>query len=150
MVGVPVEIVSIGWVLKYIFEIIGVKLSKKLLKYKPSKQFLIPVLIEFLWIIILLIKVNIVTIWLFSLNGFVFGLLSANMITNLQESVENKIQSSTISISSTGGRLLYIPLVYFVNYLGNMKLILALLGVLIVFLPLCVYTYIELRKIEDV
>ena len=149
LVGVPIEFVSVGWVLKYVMEILGVKLSKKLIRYNPSKQFIIPVVIEFLWIITILLKLNIVTVWLFSLNGFVHGLLSANMVTSLQESVDNKIHSSAISIASTGGRILYIPLVYFVNYLGNIKLILALLGVLIVFVPLCIFTYVELKKFEN-
>jgi hypothetical protein len=54
-----------------------------------------------------------------------------------------------MSIASTGARLLYIPMIYFVNYLGDIKLELALLGVLVVFLPLCLKTYTFLKTLKE-
>ena len=99
--------------------------------------------------LILVINTNIVTIWLFALNGFVHGLVEGNTVTSLQESVKNEIQTSIMSIASTGARLLYIPLVYFINYLGNIKLQFALLGVICLFLPMCAISYLKLRKLEE-
>ena len=90
----------------------------------------------------------IVTVWLFALNGFVHGLLEGNLATALQESAKDEIQTSIMSIASTGARLLYIPLVYTINYLGNIKLQLALLGVCCLFLPMCLIAYIKLRELE--
>lgn len=148
MVGVPIEIVSLGWVLEYLMQIIGSKLSEKMIHWKNSNKFAIPVVIEFIWMTIIIINCNIVTIWLFALNGFVCGLLTANLTTALQESAKDEIQTSVVSIASTGAKLLYIPLVYFINYLGNIKLQLALVGVCVVFLPACIMEFIALKSLE--
>ena len=125
------------------------KISEKMIKYKTSKKFAIPVLIEICWMIILVINTNIVTIWLFALNGFVHGLIEGNLVTSLQESVADEIQTSIMSVASTGARLLYIPLVYVINYLGNIQLQLALLGVVCLFLPMCIISYMKLRRLEE-
>ena len=148
MVGVPIEIVSVGWVLNYLMQILGGKVSVKMINYKTSQKFAIPVLIEICWMIILVMNTNIITVWLFGLNGFVHGLIEGNLVTSLQQSAKNEIQTSVMSVASTGARLLYIPLVYFINYLGNIKLQLALLGVCCLFLPMCIVSYIKLRGLE--
>ena len=127
---------------------LGGKLSERFVKLDVSKQFIIPIIIEIAWMLVLIFKTNIFTVWLFALNGFVHGLVSANMMTALQESVGDEVQTSIVSIASTGKRLLYIPLVYFVNYLGNIELQYALVGVCIVFAPLCSILYFKLKKGE--
>ncbi|MBP3256313.1 MAG: MFS transporter [Clostridia bacterium] len=148
MVGVPIEIVSIGWVFSFIMQIIGSKLSEKMVSLKTSNKFAIPISIEILWMLVLIASTNKVTIWLFALNGFVHGLVEGNMATSVQESARNEIQTSVMSVASTGARLLYIPLVYFINYLGNIKLQLALVGVTGVFLPLSIVAFVALRGME--
>lgn len=148
MCGVPIEIVSMGWALNYIMQIIGSKISEKMINKKTSQKFAIPVFIELAWMLILIINTNIVTVWLFVLNGFVHGMIEGNMATSLQESAKDEIQTSVMSIASTGARLLYIPLVYVVNYLGEIKLQLALVGVCTIFFPMCFITYIKLRNLE--
>lgn len=148
MVGVPIEIVSIGWILNYAMQIIGSKFSEKMINMKTSKKFAIPIIIEIVWMIILVINTNVVTVWLFALNGFVHGLIEGNLVTSLQENTKNEIQTSVMSVASTGARLLYIPLVYVINYLGNIKLEFALLGVCIIFIPVCLITFIKLKNIE--
>ena len=148
MVGVPIEIVSVGWVLNYLMQVVGAKISTRFIHSKVSKRFITPVLLEFAWMAILSIHVNIVTVWLFALNGFVHGLLDGNMMTSLQETAKAEIQTSVLSVASTGARLLYIPLVYVINYLGNIDLRLALVGVCVIFLPFCMLTYVKLRKME--
>lgn len=148
MVGVPIEIVSIGWILNYAMQIIGSKFSEKMVNMKTSKKFAIPIIIEIVWMITLVINTNIVTVWLFALNGFVHGLIEGNLVTSLQENTKNEIQTSVMSVASTGARLLYIPLVYVINYLGNIKLEFALLGVCIIFIPLCLITFIKLENVE--
>lgn len=148
MVGVPIEIVSIGWILNYAMQIIGSKFSEKMINMKTSKKFAIPIIIEIVWMIILVINTNAVTVWLFALNGFVHGLIEGNLVTSLQENTKNEIQTSVMSVASTGARLLYIPLVYVINYLGNIKLEFALLGVCIIFIPLCLITFIKLKNVE--
>ena len=148
LVGVPIEIVSVGWILNYMMQIIGGKVSEKMIKFETSNKFAIPMLIEFSWIIILLFHTNIVTVWLFALNGFVHGLTEGTLMTVLQESAKDEIQTSLMSVASTGARLLYIPLVYIVNYLGDIKLQYALLGVLYIFLPLSIITYTKLKQID--
>ena len=148
MVGVPIEIVSIGWILTEIFKIIGSKLSEKIINIKFSVKFIMSTLITFLWMTTLIINTNIFTVWVFVLNGLVLGILSANLSIHLQESVKEEYQTSVVSIASTGARLFYIPLVYVINYLGNIKLQLAFVGMLIIFIPISVMIYKKLVECE--
>ena len=54
---------------------------------------------------------------------------------------KDEVQTTVLSIASTGARLLYIPLVYIINYLGNIKLQYALIGMVLIFCPISIYTY---------
>lgn len=149
VVGVPIQIVSLGWILNSIMQILGSKIAEKMTRLKVSTSFAIPLLIEIVWISILVINANIITVWLFALNGLVHGLANGILVTPLQQVIKDEIQTSVMSIASTGARLLYIPLVYFINYLGNIKLQWGLLGVLIVFVPIGLLLYRQLRKLES-
>lgn len=150
MAGVPIEIVSLGWILSEIFKILGAKIAEKIVKMKTSVKFVMSVGITFLWMTVLIINTNIFTVWVFVLNGLVQGIISASLVTSLQESVEEEFQASVISIASTGARLFYIPLVYIINYLGNFKAQLALIGMIAIFTPISLYIYKKLRKCERV
>ena len=86
MVGVPIEIVSLGWVMSESMKILGAKISEKMINLKTSNKFVIPATIEIIWMLILV--------------------------------------------------------------LGNIKLQLALVGVLIVFTPASIFVYMKLRKLE--
>lgn len=148
MVGIPIEIVSIGWILSQIFIIIGAKIAERLVSLKTSIKFILSFGITVLWMSVLIVHTNIFTIWVFVLNGLVQGLISASLVTPLQESAKEENQTSIISIASTGARLLYIPLVYVINYLGNKTLQLAFVGMIAIFTPLCLYSYFKLKKCE--
>lgn len=150
MVGVPIEIVSFGWILSEIFKIIGAKLGEKMTNMKTYTKFAMSVGITFLWMSVLIINTNIFTIWIFVLNGLVQGIISANLVTPLQESVKEEHQTSVISIASTGARLFYIPLVYIINYLGNIKPQLALVGMIAIFTPISLYIYKKLVECERI
>lgn len=150
MVGVPIEIVSFGWILSEIFKIIGAKLGEKMTNMKTYTKFAMSVGITFLWMSVLIINTNIFTIWIFVLNGLVQGIISANLVTPLQESVKEEHQASVISIASTGARLFYIPLVYIINYLGNIKPQLALVGMIAIFTPISLYIYKKLVECERI
>lgn len=147
--GVPVEFACIGWILNQLMQIVGSKYSKKFTKYTMSRKFGGIVVIEMMWLLVLIIHTNIVTVWLFALNGFVKGCADSTLVTPLQEETKDEIQTQVMSIASTGARLLYIPMIYFVNYLGDIKLELALLGVLVVFLPLCLKVYKSLKSLKE-
>ena len=146
--GVPIEIVSIVWIFTEIFKIIGSKIAEKLVKFNNSMKFGLSVIITFLWMTVILVKLNIYTVWVFVLNGLVCGLVSGSLTTPLQESVDEERQTTAISIASTGSRLLYIPLVYIINYLGNINLKYGLIGMIIIFTPLSIYAYFNLVKCE--
>ena len=150
MVGVPIEIVSIGWILSEIFKIIGAKIAEKITHVRTSTKIISAIGITALWMSILIINTNIFTVWVFLLNGLVCGLISASLTTPLQESVKEEYQTSVISIASTGARLFYIPLVYIINYLGNIKLQLALIGMIVIFVPIGLIVFKQVRKCEMV
>lgn len=148
MAGVPIEIVSLGWVFSQIFQIIGARISEKIVNVKTSNKFWASSIITFLWMSVLVINTNIFTVWVFVLNGLVQGLVAGSVVTPLQERTKEEYQTSVMSIASTGARLLYIPLVYLINYLGNIKTQLALVGMIVVFLPLSLYVVFKLKKSE--
>lgn len=148
MVGIPIEIVSLGWVFTQIFQIIGAKITEKIVNVKTSIKFFASVTITVLWMSLLIINTNIFTIWVFVLNGLVQGLIAGSVTTPLQEKTKEEYQASVISIASTGARLLYIPLVFIINYLGNIKPQLALVGMVAIFIPISLYVVIKLRKSE--
>ena len=150
MVGVPMEIVSFGWVISEASKYIGSKIANKMINFKVSNKFLIPALIEMLWILVLVVDTNIFTVWIFGLNGLVYGIYAGLLNVPLQEVTKDEVQTSVMSIVSTGGRILYIPLVYFINYMGNIKLQLALVGVAIVFVPLSALVYYKLIRLERI
>lgn len=149
MVGVPIEIVSVGWILTEIFKIIGSKIAERIINVKYSIKFGLLVLVTFLWMMILIINTNIFTIWVFVINGLVMGIMTPNISNALQQSVIEEYQTSAISIASTGARLFYIPLVYVINYLGNIKLQLAFVGMIIIFIPISIIIYKKLKKCEQ-
>lgn len=148
LVGVPIEIVSLGWVLNFLMQTMGGSVAKKMIHLKVSTMYNIPMLIEFAWMIVLIFRVDVITVWLFALNGFVHGMVQANMRTVLQESVDDEAQTSIMSISSTFGRILYMVLVYIGNYFGNIKLTYCLIVVCVVFIPLYLVNLVSLKKIE--
>lgn len=148
MAGVPIEIVSLGWVFSQIFQIIGSKITEKIVNVKTSIKFLISFAITILWMSVLIINTNIFTIWVFVLNGLVQGLVTGSLVTPLQEKTKEEYQASVISIASTGARLLYIPLVFIINYLGNIKPQLALVGMITIFTPISLYVIYRLKKDE--
>ena len=148
MCGVPIELVSIGWVLNQFMQIIGSKIAEKTTYLKTSQKFAIPILIEATWIIILIVKTNIITVWLFALNGLVHGIVQGSLITPLQQSAKLEVQTGVMSVASTGAKLLYMPLIYFINYLANFKLIYGLIGVISIFMPLCIIAFLRVIKLE--
>lgn len=148
MCGVPIEIVSLGWVFSQIFQIIGSKITEKIVNVKTSIKFCLSFMITILWMSVLIINTNIFTVWVFVLNGLVQGLVAGSLMTPLQEKTKEEYQASVISIASTGARLLYIPLVFIINYLGNIKPQLALVGMIAIFIPISLYVIYRLRNDE--
>lgn len=149
MCGVPLELTCLGWILNHVMKIFGARFSNKLADCKTSTKFMILMITQFTWLLVLIIHTNIFTVWLFGLNGFVQGLSDVTLVIPLQVSTEDKVQTQVMSMASTGSRLLYIPLVFLVNYLGNIKLELALLGVIAVFLPICLLALRRLKQIGE-
>lgn len=149
MVGVPVEIVSLGWIFDQVMRIVGAKLAVKMNHHKTSTNFAVTISIVALWICVILIRIDLLTVWLFALNGIAVGMASGTLQAPLQEKVKPELQTSVMSIASTGERLLYVPVVYIVNYFGNIKIQYALIAVLVCFVPISMVVYRRLRKIEN-
>ena len=146
--GIPCEFTCIGWMLNHLMQLVGLAISKKMSNFKMSQKFVWPIALELTWILVLIFHTNIVTVWLFAINGLVCGMVDGNLLTPLQEETKDELQTQVMSIASTGARLIYILMVLITNYLGKIKLELALLWVFVVFLPICLINYFKLKKIE--
>ena len=149
LVGIPAHIVAIGWIFNYIFATIGTHIAGKTTHFKFSTKFALPMLACIGWMSILIIDVNIVTIWLFAFNGLAHGITNASIIPSIQAEVKDEFQATIVSIASTAARLFYVPLVCFLNFIANDKPQMALIGNLVIFLPLGLITYMKLKKMEN-
>ena len=150
LVGVPVYLVGIGWIFNYIFSIFGTFLAGKMAEAKPSVKLAMPILIAALGMLPIIINVNIVTVWMFALVGFAQGFSAVAISPIIQREIEDKYQTTAISIATTSARLFYIPVVAITNWAGDIKPEYTLLATLIIFLPLALVIYEELRSFEKV
>lgn len=149
LAGVPVHIVAIGWIFSYIFATIGTHIAGKTTNLRFSSKFALPIIACISWMSILIIDVNIVTVWVFAFNGLAQGFTSGSLMPSIQAEIKDEFQTTAVSVASTASRLFYIPLVYVLNLMANDKPQMALIGNLAIFLPLGLITYIQLRKMES-
>ena len=115
LIGVPIYIVGIGWLLNNIASIFGSIFAKKIQNIEISKKFALHILLVILGTLPIIITPNIWTVWLFALTGFASGLPKTLFMPVIQEKNKDKYQTTVVSITTTVARLVYLPSVYLIN-----------------------------------
>ena len=123
-VGVPIELVSFAWVFNALMNILGAKLATLRSNKKRSDAQLvaIPTVLMTISMLTIGLNLNIVTVWLYGLMGIVQGWFSSIAAPMLQRYIKPSEQTSVISIAQTLAQLIYIPSVWLVGHMADIKL----------------------------
>ena len=148
LVGVPVWLAGIGWLLWYGLAPLGTLLAKKTMHWKTSTQIFVPLMIVTLASLPVIILPNLTTIWLFPLSGIAFGIVNIYIMPKIQQKTQEKHQTTVVSIASSSARLIYIPIVLITNYFGNTAPQYILLATVLIFAPLTLLAHVKLREFE--
>jgi hypothetical protein len=148
MVGVPVWLVGIGWLLWYGLAPFGAMFAKKTMHWNTSTQILIPYAIVTLASLPVIILPNLATMWFFPLSGMAYGIVNIYIMPKIQRKTEEKYQTTVVSIASSAARAIYIPVVLVTNFFGNISPQYILLAAVLIFTPLTLIARVKLRGFE--
>ena len=146
--GIPVGLVGFGWILWYGLAPLGALLAKKTLHWKASSQMLVPFAIVLLASLPVILHQNLTSTLFLTLSGISFGIANIYIMPKIQAKVEEKYQTTIVSIAATAARLIYMPIVLITNYLGNIAPQYILLSTLVIFAPLTLLSWVKLRGFE--
>ena len=146
-VGIPLAVVSMGWVINYIAAYFGTKLARRFApKMKDWQLFIVPIALVSLASTIMFFELNIVTVSLYALFGMAQGWSAATMMPLVKEQVRAAEQSSVESFARVIAQLLYIGAVWAINRAADIQLRYALLTTVAIFVPLAIPIAWKLRK----
>lgn len=135
--GIPMEIVSFAWAFNALMCILGAKLAGKYGKNLSDVQIMIvPVVLMSISMLIMGLHLSIFTVWLYGAMGITQGWTATTLVPMVQKHAKPSEQTSILSVTKTLAQLLYIPVVWIIGYVADMKLEYGLFATLIIFLPL--------------
>lgn len=146
-VGIPLVVVSMGWVVNYIAAYFGTRFARRLApKMKDWQTFVVPIALASIASIVMFFELNIVTVCLYALFGIAQGWSAATMMPLVKEQVHAAEQSSIESFARVIAQLLYIGAVWAINRAADIELQYALLATVVIFVPLAIPITLKLRK----
>ena len=146
--GVPISIVSLAWAGNAVMAVIGSRLAgKHAPNLSDAKTLAVPTLLMTISMFTIGLNINIVTIWLYGLMGITQGWTAATMSPMVQKYVSPSEQTSILSFTKTISGLLYIPTVWAIGYMADIKLEYAALTTVAIFLPLSLFCIYKLKKV---
>ena len=145
--GVPMELVSFAWAFNALMCIVGAKLAaiygKKL---SDAQVMVVPVVLMSISMLVMGFNLNIFTVWLYSAMGITQGWTAATLTPMVQKQAKPAEQTSVLSITKTLAQLLYIPVVWIVGYVADIKLEYGLFVTVVIFLPLSLNIIKKLKQ----
>ncbi|MBR1939171.1 MFS transporter [Candidatus Saccharibacteria bacterium] len=146
LVGVPLSIVTFGWILSSIMAFAGAELAKRFSSRMSEFQiFAIPFAILTIAGSIMFFNLNIVTIWLYGLFGLVRGWNGSTMMPMIKEHAKASEQSTIESIARVCSQLLYIVTTFFINSAADIEKHYSIGVTLLIFVPLAIPIALKLR-----
>lgn len=147
MVGVPVAVVSIGWVLNEIFAYVGTILARKLAaRLKDESIFIMPFILIAIACIGMAANLNIATVWLYCLFGVAKGWAAVTMMPLVKERVKANEQVTVESIARALAQLVYIGAIYIINCAADIELVYSVIATAVIFVPASIPIALTLRK----
>ncbi len=146
-VGVPLSVVSIGWVINSLASFVGSRAAERYAKrFKEWQIFTIPVALVVFASSVMLINLNAFTVFFYALFGLALGWRSATMMPFVKEHIKDSEQSSVESLTRVVSQLLYICVVWIINRAADIELSYALVATIVIFVPLAIPIALKLRK----
>lgn len=146
-VGVPLAIVSMGWVINYVAAYFGTRLARYFAKRLRDWQlFVVPIALVSTASLIMFFDLNMVTICLYACFGLAQGWSATTMMPLIKEHVRAAEQSSVESLARVVAQLLYIGAVWAINRAADLDVRYALLATVVIFVPLAIPIAAKLRK----
>ena len=148
--GVPIGFVSSAWALNAATCILGARFAafcSKNKKLTDAQIMLLPTVLMSVSMLVIGLNLNIVTVWFYGLMGVVNGWTSSTLIPMVQRHTKRSEQTSIISFAGTLAQMIYIPVVWLVGYVSDIKLEYGPLVMLVIFLPLGL---IMTKKLKDI
>ena len=146
-VGVPISIVSVGWVANYLAASLSAFVAKKYaVNLKDWQNFIIPILLVSSASLVMFFHLNVITIWLYVLFGMAQGWSSATAMPMVKEYVSAEKQASVESFAHVFAQLLYIIAVWIINRVADLDVRYALLATVAIFLPIAIPVAFCLNK----
>jgi len=146
-VGIPMAIVSMGWVINYVAAYFGTKLARHFAKKLADWQlFVVPIALVTIASMIMFVDLNILTICLYACFGIAQGWSATTMMPLIKEHVRAAEQSSIESLARVVAQLLYIGAVWAINRAADIETSYALLATVVIFVPLAIPIALKLRK----
>lgn len=145
--GVPMSIVSFAWAGNSLMAILGARLASKYGKnLSDSIALAIPLTLMTISMTVMILNLNIITVWLYGLMGITQGWTAATMTPMVQRYAKPSEQTSVLSITKMLAQLLYIPVVWIVGLAADVELTFGLLATVVIFLPLGIISIKKLAK----
>lgn len=146
-VGVPLAVVSMGWVVNYIAAYLGTRLARRVAQKWPAwVLFAVPIALVSSASLVMFCNLNIVTVCLYACFGLAQGWSATTMMPLIKEQVKAAEQSSVESLARVIAQALYIGAVWAINRAADIDVRYALLATVLIFVPLAIPIICKLRK----
>lgn len=146
-VGVPLAVVSMGWVVNYIAAYLGTRLARRVAQKWPAWMlFAVPIALVSSASLVMFCNLNIVTVCLYVCFGLAQGWSATTMMPLIKEQVKAAEQSSVESLARVIAQALYIGAVWAINRAADIDVRYALLATVLIFVPLAIPIVCKLRK----
>ena len=146
-VGMPMAIVSVGWVVNYVAVYVGTLIARRYARKLPAwKLFAVPILLVSVASLIMFCNLNAITVFFYACFGLAQGWSSVTMMPLIKEQVKATEQSSVESLAHVTAQMLYIVTVWIVNWAADIETRYALIATIGVFVPLAIPVIVMLRK----
>lgn len=145
--GVPLALVSFAWAFNALTTIIGAMLASRFSsKLSDDKIFALPLILMTISLLTMGINLNVVTVWFYALMGIVRGWEVSTLSPMVQKYTKPSEQTSVLSLAKVFAEILYIPVVWFIGFVADIRIENGLFASLAIFLPLGLIIVNRLRK----
>lgn len=145
--GVPLPLVSLVWAYNSLMAILGAHLaSRHSHRLKDHQIVTTASVLMATSMLIMGVNLNIITVWLYGLMGLTQGWTAGTMSPMVQKYVKPSEQTSILSLTKVVAELLYIPAVWLIGIMADIRLEYSLFTSVAIFLPLSIIVIIKLKN----
>lgn len=151
LAGVPMQVVGFAWAFNALAGWLGSRMAHRYAGRMRDWQCIAAGATVFaVSASVLSVHVGLATIGFYAGFGLVGGWFKAALMPIVQRNTPSDIQSTVSSVAASVATMLYIPLVWGLNAIGDTSLRLSVFCTLLVFAPLFVLAIVQLRRFATV